>query len=406
MAIQMRRGLRRDFDPSRMVAGEWAVSIDEETENQIVWMCFAPNVVKRIGTYEDFEEFCRDFKDEMSDLKDSAEASAITAGEKAGEASINATEAGNSATQAETSATNASNSAVSSSNSSVLAQSWAVGGTGTREGEDADNAKYYAEQAKAVSKVDIATTEKAGIVKPDGTTISVAGDGTITAIGGGVSDYTELSNKPSINGQELNGNVSLSQIGAQPSGDYVTSSAKATATTLGLVKVDGTTTTVDADGTIHSAGGSGGGNVWEGSTEELEQQASTIPDETIILTNDDYDGNICQTVEECVASDNPSDVAGASAISEISGNLAQLGSGIVYRDYDINLSVASKSYGIKEVSIPSGYMMIGVDTLANSLAFFVQVQMADVNRVTIYNAHTASLTLGKIRIFMAKAKTV
>ena len=29
----------------------------------------------------------------------------------------------------------------------MLAQSWAVGGTGTRTGEDADNAQYFAEQA-------------------------------------------------------------------------------------------------------------------------------------------------------------------------------------------------------------------------------------------------------------------
>lgn len=29
----------------------------------------------------------------------------------------------------------------------VLAESWAVGGTGTRSGEDVDNAKYYAEKA-------------------------------------------------------------------------------------------------------------------------------------------------------------------------------------------------------------------------------------------------------------------
>lgn len=32
-------------------------------------------------------------------------------------------------------------------NSATLSESWAVGGTGTREGEDADNAKHYAELA-------------------------------------------------------------------------------------------------------------------------------------------------------------------------------------------------------------------------------------------------------------------
>ena len=63
----------------------------------------------------------------------------------------------------------------------TLSKSYAVGGTGTREGEDADNAKYYAEQAKAVANIDIATTEKVGIVKPDGTSVTVDPDGTIHA---------------------------------------------------------------------------------------------------------------------------------------------------------------------------------------------------------------------------------
>lgn len=54
MAIQMRRGMLKDFDPAKMLPGEWAVSIDNDTQNQIVWMCFAAGVVKRMGTYEDF----------------------------------------------------------------------------------------------------------------------------------------------------------------------------------------------------------------------------------------------------------------------------------------------------------------------------------------------------------------
>lgn len=56
MAITMRKGLRADFNPSRMLPGEWGVSIDPETQNQIVWMCFGGGVVKRMGTYEDLVE--------------------------------------------------------------------------------------------------------------------------------------------------------------------------------------------------------------------------------------------------------------------------------------------------------------------------------------------------------------
>ena len=54
MALQMRRGLYNDFDPTKMLPGEWAVAIDSDTSKQVVWMCFAPGVTKRMGTYEDF----------------------------------------------------------------------------------------------------------------------------------------------------------------------------------------------------------------------------------------------------------------------------------------------------------------------------------------------------------------
>lgn len=64
MAIQVRRGLKADFDPTKLLPGEWAVSIDSATSNQMVWMCFAPGVVKQIGTYEDFRTMIQEiFKD-------------------------------------------------------------------------------------------------------------------------------------------------------------------------------------------------------------------------------------------------------------------------------------------------------------------------------------------------------
>lgn len=63
MAIQMRRGMKVDFDPDKMLAGEWAVSIDPQTENQWVWMCFAPGFVKRMGTWEDLRADIQPFVD-------------------------------------------------------------------------------------------------------------------------------------------------------------------------------------------------------------------------------------------------------------------------------------------------------------------------------------------------------
>ena len=67
MAIQMRKGLKADFDPTKMLPGEWAVSIDSDTSNQIVWMCFAAGVVKRMGTYEDFKDMIRDATKDIRD---------------------------------------------------------------------------------------------------------------------------------------------------------------------------------------------------------------------------------------------------------------------------------------------------------------------------------------------------
>lgn len=48
--------------------------------------------------------------------------------------------------------TNASTSATNASDSAIEAESYAKGGTATRDGEDEDNAKYYAEQAKKTAE--------------------------------------------------------------------------------------------------------------------------------------------------------------------------------------------------------------------------------------------------------------
>ena len=52
------------------------------------------------------------------------------------------------ATNAKSSETNAKTSETNAANSATTSKSWAVGGTGTRTGEDTDNSKYYATNAK------------------------------------------------------------------------------------------------------------------------------------------------------------------------------------------------------------------------------------------------------------------
>lgn len=63
------------------------------------------------------------------------------------QAAADASTASVSATTATNKATQASSSAETAASKATLSQSWAVGGTGTRSGENRNNAKYWAEQA-------------------------------------------------------------------------------------------------------------------------------------------------------------------------------------------------------------------------------------------------------------------
>ena len=90
-----------------------------------------------------------------------AQSAASTAANAASSASQSATAASGSASQAQASAAAAAQSAASVDGINKTAQSWAVGGTGTRPGEDANNAKYWANQAQAVVGGDFATKVEA-----------------------------------------------------------------------------------------------------------------------------------------------------------------------------------------------------------------------------------------------------
>ena len=129
MAIQMRRGLRKDFNPAKMLPGEWAVSIDSSTSNQIVWMCFAPGVVKRIGTFEDLEA-------ELDPYKEAVESYAEDAAGSASLASASAENAESYAEQAQTdslAATSAAETATSAAETAVTAAGTATTAAGAAE---------------------------------------------------------------------------------------------------------------------------------------------------------------------------------------------------------------------------------------------------------------------------------
>lgn len=168
MAIQMRRGNKADFDPSKMLPGEWAVAIDSDTQNQIVWMCFRAGVVKRMGTYEDFKEQIREataeikneYKEEFQTILGEIEKLVEQTGENRNTVVQIRDDTVNTylpkmleyVKKAESSAEKAEASQQQTAESATKAQSYAVGGTGSREGEDSDNAKYYYQQAKDVSE--------------------------------------------------------------------------------------------------------------------------------------------------------------------------------------------------------------------------------------------------------------
>ena len=82
----------------------------------------------------------------------SASESSATATEKASSASQSADTAAEKADIATQKAAEIIGKAESAAESATKAQSYAVGGTGSREGEDSDNAKYYYQQAKDVSE--------------------------------------------------------------------------------------------------------------------------------------------------------------------------------------------------------------------------------------------------------------
>ena len=134
MAIQMRRGAYAEFDPLKMKAGEWAVSTDSDTKKQQIWMCFAPGVVKRMGTVEDFDteiqRLIQNYLDGMAQSVSQAQKSAELATSKAQESA-------NSETNAKTSET-----------SSAKSES---------------EAQKYAEQAKEISE------SLSGALRPLGT---------------------------------------------------------------------------------------------------------------------------------------------------------------------------------------------------------------------------------------------
>lgn len=184
--IQSRRGDEANFDPDQMRPGEWAVSLD----TRYVRMCFAPGICVRMATYEGFEE----------DMK---------------EVQLILATCQNIQTAVEKFETLAKQHANTAEEYSLESKSWAVGGTGTRDGEDTNNSKYHSKQAKSeadrakkeadraagIAGIDVAKVGTPGIVAPDGKMINIDAQGNISTIYKnyralnqiGLDDYTDYT---------------------------------------------------------------------------------------------------------------------------------------------------------------------------------------------------------------------
>lgn len=96
-----------------------------------------------------------------------ASASAGTAAEQASAASGSAAAAAQNAQQAAASQSAAAQSAQNAAASQTLAQSWAVGGTGQRAGEDTDNARYWSQMAQNAAGGGVTAFHgRTGVVEP------------------------------------------------------------------------------------------------------------------------------------------------------------------------------------------------------------------------------------------------
>lgn len=156
MAITMRRGKPEEFDATKMLPGEFAVTIGTGRKSRKLYICFAPGEVKQLGTYEDFEDMIEDATDEIkqqytetfdsilqqikSDKEQVSEEYEYVASFKALLEGTYKTEIEQSVQEAATSAAKAAEANASSTECKNDAETYM------------NNAKGYAEQAKEISE--------------------------------------------------------------------------------------------------------------------------------------------------------------------------------------------------------------------------------------------------------------
>lgn len=243
---------------------------------------------------------------------------------------------------------NASAYAQSANAKSLLAKSYAVGGTGTREGEDTDNAKYYMEQAiKQTGGIPTKVSElenDAGYVTKS------------------VSDLTNYYNKTDVD----------KKIDAIPKTDL----------TNYLTKT--------GDGSNLTA-------VFEEAT-TLEELATGEKLSSIF-------GKLKLAVKNLKSLISLIGTTDISAIGDgtITGGLSDVNGKLQVIFISPNITAPANAYTYCDVQIPDGYRVYGVNTLTNSLAIQATPnEFGNVKRVTFYNAYSESIHIEPISMLIYK----
>lgn len=169
MAIRMRRGLESELDISKALPGEWLVS----TDTRIVRMCVAPGIVLRMATYEAFEADTQKFIEQIEQIL--SETKTV---QEAVERIQNEIE--NSVITVENYVESAKGYSNLSNTYAMQSKMYAEKSNNYADDSynEAERAKMYAENASAVTDVQIATQDRAGLIK--GGENHIAEDGTLT----------------------------------------------------------------------------------------------------------------------------------------------------------------------------------------------------------------------------------
>lgn len=211
MAIQVRRGNEVDFDPSKMLPGEWAVSLD----TKYVRMCFSPGICLRMATYEAFEADMAQIQAILEEAKtveeaiqkiyddvqqvvidiETASSAAQTAIEKSEESKEFATAAASSASAAKTSETNAKSSASSASTSASTATKKATeASTYANNAKNSENTANTHATTASTKASEASTSANTASVKANDASDSALLAESYTHGGTGVRDNEDVDN--------------------------------------------------------------------------------------------------------------------------------------------------------------------------------------------------------------------